>query len=58
MKADGFLTAFVSGRVRIQEVPLSAGQRGGRETKSFYQIEKLTCEAKAVPPGICGHREA
>lgn len=31
-----------------------AGQKRGRETNKFHQIEKLICEAKPVLPGIPG----
>lgn len=34
------------------------GQRSGFKTNSFYQIEKLMCEARPMLPGIGGHREA
>lgn len=34
------------------------GQRSGCETNSFYQIEKLICEAKPMLLGIAGDREA
>lgn len=34
------------------------GHRCGCETNSFYQIEKLICDAKPMLLGIAGHGEA
>ena len=59
LKADDILTVFVPLGVRIRDVLRSpAGQRGSWETNSFYQIEKLICEAKPMLPGAPGHGEA
>ena len=35
-----------------------AGQGAGWETNSFYQIEKLICEAKPMLPAAPRHRKA
>lgn len=37
---------------------LSPARQRSRATNSFYQIEKLTCEAKPKLPGTPGQREA
>lgn len=45
-------------RVRIQDVPLSSRAKKWLKYNSFYQIEKLICEAKPMLLGIARHREA